>query len=224
MGMLLYHGTTESAAKKILAGEGIRPRCLTKASNWDHSVKSNPKMVYMTNTYGAYFAAMAEHKGERWAILEIDTDALDEARMYPDEDALVACGTGDTGYVRVRKFRDNLHKYADFWRESLGILGTCSYLGTIPAYAITRVAYFEPHSNPVIYINASDASVSRLAYQICGHRHRVMQDWLFAEPITAQVLGDIPDYAVGQVPWLDERLKVYERAITQTEGREVVVL
>jgi len=61
--MLLYHGTSEAALKDILK-EGIMPRTLKgqRSGNWRHTVTSNPKAVYLTDTYAAYFALVASEK------------------------------------------------------------------------------------------------------------------------------------------------------------------
>ena len=98
--MLLYHGTSEEE-EKIALKEGLKPRSGTGVkSNWEHTIASNPANVYLTHCYAPYFA-MSASKGEagsvcqpslrpmRWAIIEIDTDKLDEGCFLPDEDGIV---------------------------------------------------------------------------------------------------------------------------------------
>ena len=88
--MLLYHGTSEKAWNSIKKS-GIRPRGLSKKSNWKHSIESNPDTVYLTDTYPLHFAMSAIRqtgdKIDRVAIIEVDTDLL-PGKLVPDEDAL----------------------------------------------------------------------------------------------------------------------------------------
>lgn len=76
----LYHGTSESAARRIVA-EGIRPRGAGGTSNWLKTVESNPECVYLTDVYGPYFAAQAAKDDERWAILEVDRRRISLAEV-----------------------------------------------------------------------------------------------------------------------------------------------
>lgn len=85
--MRLYHGTTEAVARAALA-QGLAPRSLTQAKgNWDKH-PSNPHAVYLTTAYAGYFAACASDDGNKWGLVEIETDLLDVARLVPDEDWL----------------------------------------------------------------------------------------------------------------------------------------
>lgn len=84
--MKLYHGTTEAVARKALT-EGLVPRgALGIESTWD--VESHPECIYLTNAYAGYFAANATELGDRWGIVEIDSEALCERYLLPDEDFL----------------------------------------------------------------------------------------------------------------------------------------
>ena len=68
--------------------EGLRPRKLTGKSNWKHIVESNPSLIYLTTAYAPYYAlcAVDGNKGEKIAIVEIETDLLNESNFRPDED------------------------------------------------------------------------------------------------------------------------------------------
>jgi hypothetical protein len=83
----IYHGTTEKIGRQALT-EGLKPRKLTGKSNWKHSVESNPSLVYLTTAYAPYYAlqSIKKFKGEKIAIIEIETDLLDKTKLRPDED------------------------------------------------------------------------------------------------------------------------------------------
>src|SRR5580658_8271953 len=80
----MYHGTTERIGRLALK-EGLRPRKLTGKSNWKNFVESHPSLVYLTKAYAPYYALQVM-RGKKMAIVEIESDSLDELKMRPDED------------------------------------------------------------------------------------------------------------------------------------------
>lgn len=195
--MKLYHGTTERVAKLALT-EGLKPRALTGVEgHWKHTVDSNPAHVYLTSVYAPYFACTAAKDGERWAVIEVDTDLLDEERMRPDEDFLEQATRGAKGAlgpksrdmkVRTRWFRKRLEAFAHHWRDSVKGLGTCSYAGELPPEAITRVAVFAPTG--YIHMMAADPAICIMNYKVCGGKYAALTRWIIGEEVTPDdILG-----------------------------------
>ena len=76
--MKLYHGTNGRWLKNILQ-RGIEPRGARPGrNNWKHVPhQSNPKCVYLTDSYAPYFSFNATKGGDpRCGVIEIDTDRL----------------------------------------------------------------------------------------------------------------------------------------------------
>jgi len=126
----IYHGTTAAVAKRALA-EGLKPRNATGKSNWKHSVESNPSLIYLTTTYAPYYALQGaqKRKGEKIAIIEIETDLLDETKMRPDEDFIEqvtrrdkknsAGIVGDTMNERTAYIRNHIDEFDKSWKLSV---------------------------------------------------------------------------------------------------------
>ncbi len=200
--MKLYHGTSSALAKQALR-VGLKPRILHGKSNWKHTVESNPTCVYLTTAYAGYFAHCAA-KTSHLGILEIDTDLLDHSLLMPDEDFLEQ-GTrgvgpdklspflkkmcrecGDDMKKRTLWFRRNLPAFQDLWEKSLEFLGNCSYMGTIPASAITRAATFNWKKNPRIGLGLLDPSITPINYRVMGEHYRSVTRWLIGDSITPE--------------------------------------
>ena len=73
--MKLYHGTSERVARLAMT-EGLCPRFESGVESVWEDHPSSEHYVYLTVAYAAYFAMNAAPEGERWAIIEIDTDLL----------------------------------------------------------------------------------------------------------------------------------------------------
>lgn len=224
--MKLYHGTSESVARLALVN-GLRPRG-RKRGNWKR-MPSGKDRVYLTTAYALYFAANMTKEGERWAVLEIDTDKLIRTNLVPDEDFLEQGTRLSQKYVkgtmeeRTKFFRDNIAMFSDNFELSVERLGTAAHMGPIPASAITRVAFFDPQSNPSVALRAMDPMISMINYQLVGASYRALVAWLFA-PLDPQqekeMMGIhdgmevLPDFA----KYLEESLK----AVRMRDGVEVV--
>lgn len=206
---MLYHGTSEEAAK-VAIKEGLKPRSGTGVkSNWEHTIASNPDNVYLTHCYAPYFAMCATQEREtdichpslrpmRWAIIEIDTDKLDEECIFPDEDFLEqatrnreedieALGLEEsTMEDRTQWFRDNLHLFQPSWEDSVKHLGNCCYRGEIPPEAITRVSFFDAASNPPLGMMAMDPTITLLNHAICSQKYVALTSWMMGHDVQAQ--------------------------------------
>lgn len=113
----LYHGTSTVFLDDILS-EGLKPRGLTGKSNYDGSLLSNPKYVYL--------AAMGQARGSsgnalsRWGGSTVLIRLImDTSTLLPDEDGSVL----EKGAERFRAATD--------WIESIEHSGTCAYEGII---------------------------------------------------------------------------------------------
>lgn len=182
--MKLYHGTSLKNLPAILR-EGLRPRCETShAGNWKHTVDSCDSAVYLTDAFAGHFAfsAVSDEEGDEAVILEIDTDRLNPSRLVPDEDFLAHLVHIDPDKAEMygihapigasnlnalsEYFRDYIEDYPEFWEDSLRILGTCAYAGTIPPEAITKIVKFGESRGA--YIHLFDNSVNPVAYKFTG--------------------------------------------------------
>jgi len=199
--MIMYHGTAERHLAAILR-EGIKPRGKTRKSNWKHTVESNPKAVYMTTTYGMHFATCACNKGERMAILEIETDLLNPWLFAPDEDFLEQvsrnqevtdhlgneCPTwnkDDTGRGNMKErtmwYRKRaLSSFHHMWEKSTEYMGTCCYYGVIPPSAILRTALV-PNDGHLSWM--SDPTITPLNFRIMGDYYKQLMRHVFGDEV-----------------------------------------
>ena len=244
--MFLYHGTNEKAARLALK-DGLKPRKLTGKSNWKHSLESRSDTVYLTSAYAPYFALQATDEDEKWGIVEIDVDLLDEKRLRPDEDAVeqTTRGIKDFGPIedpqvrsilakmpltdmraRTEYVRANLDRLHNLWRASLKWLGNCSYKGTVPAKAISRVSIFDPKSNPYVVLTASDPTITVANFKMLADRYEALTRWFF-DPITAdELLGEIDRMSLTVLPpdQAKARREYVERMVAQRQGVKALLM
>jgi hypothetical protein len=194
--MKLYHGTDGRFLDHILK-TGVRPRGINGRNNWKHVPhQSNPKCVYLSDSYAPYFAFNAARGNTPLcAVVEIETDCLHEDDLYPDEDCLEqigrAVGDGVPGDMSQRTLHYRKHQFSFHglmkknsedlldWRDSLRALGTCSHRGPIPPEAITRAVRW-PHLPNVRLQWIWDPTISLLNQRILGDRYRLLTAKLFA--------------------------------------------
>jgi hypothetical protein len=208
--MLVYHGTSEANVVQILQ-QGIMPRSLTSRSNWAHTVKSHEDAVYLTIAYPLHFANQACTDKERLAVLEIDTDLLDEERLVADEDAVEQALRGHDNLPvswgmkrRTKYYRDRIHQYPHV--GSLKALGTCAHLGVIGKHAIKRVAYVNHEAFVRLVYKGYDPQVSVAAYQVIGEGYQKSTKWLFdPEEVQQEYLDFGNGYKHPLLPIIDDR-------------------
>jgi hypothetical protein len=217
--MKLYHGTSESRARKIM-DEGLKPRGKSGKTNWKHTVESNPKAVYLTDTYPLYFAFTAcGDSDERWAVIEVDTDLLDESKLHPDEDVLEQAGRNHDGlpgsWGMVRRTRWYRKQAIDNpnWDKSLKFMGTCGYYGTIPPEAITRVVFFDPKKHDTGFVlSCIDASISLMNFKFCSKKYKGLLRWVMGEKVKPEETGY----------WMEDQLPEIEKVLADRSGIEEV--
>lgn len=229
--MKLYHGTSERHLAAILK-DGLKPRGKRKG-NWTHTVESNNEAVYLTNAYALYFADAAvdpNNKGERLAVIEIDTDRLDKDWLAPDEDWLeqvsrkmnekhLAPITKPMKY-RTRWYRKRLLHFTGHWKDSLEGLGNCTYHDVIPPSAITRIAFVDQHTyHGLVFVAGIDPMISLMNYRIVGQKYRDSMKRLFGD--TVEEAGDSFDGF-----YTEEQLAIRKAALEEvwSKGIEVRVL
>lgn len=224
--MLLYHGTSEATARKALT-EGLRPRGRRRTSNWE--IASEPNHVYLTVAYAGYFAMAAADEGERWGIIEIDTDRLDEDNLRPDEDFLEQASLGQavkdrfSGALlapsldmikRTAWFRKRLWQFAHLWETSIAGLGNCAHEGIIAPAAITRVSFYDPASNPMVTMMAADPTISLMNYRLMSGKYHALTRWFMGDAVAAyefdgfsQVFDPVPDQTQARWAAMDRTLE-----------------
>lgn len=255
--MLLYHGTSEKAAKNILK-TGIKPRVETELKgNWEHSIDSRNDCVYLTSVYAPYFAMAATDEvspDNRWCVVEIDVDRIDDGLLLPDEDFLeqasrkskvpdgpeyeglrIAQAIEDSTkrmHARTEWFRENLDCYWQLWEDSIKGLGNCCLQDEVHPTAITRIAYFDPKSNPNVAMTSMDPMICLMNFAIMEPKYAALTKWFMGEEVSAGDLfggftakmfpsdnGDVVN------PFYDEeREKSAQEALGQTDGLEVIRL
>ena len=217
--MKLYHGTSESRARKIMV-DGLKPRGKSGKTNWKHSIESNPKAVYLTDAYPLYFAVQASDSGERWAVIEIETDLLDESKLHPDEDVLEQAGRKHDnipvkGMIERTRYYRGIARKNPNWDKSLKFMGTCSYYGTIPPEAITRVVFVDPKKlDGGFSLSLIDCSISLVNYKFCGEKYRNVTQWVMGEKKTPKDLGY----------WMDDQIEAVAECMADRSAFEEVKL
>ncbi len=198
--MKLYHGTSQRVAQTAMV-QGITPRGHAKG-NWE-TCPSHPNHVYLSECYAPYFALSSGEEDEHSiAIIEVDTDLLDESNMRPDEDFLEQATrdkriANEIGVprslhakdmvARTQWFRDHIDRFAPLWEASIKLLGNCAHNGDIPPKSITRVSGFDLTSN-VAFMCGIDPSVTILNYRILGPYYREVTKWFFDNNVDSQIL------------------------------------
>jgi hypothetical protein len=170
----LYHGTSAKNAH-LAAFEGIHPRGKHGRTNWKRTVESNPDAVYLTDAYPLYFAINAAKDDDDYAVIQLDTEKLDQLWLVPDEDVMEQVGRGRDDVKgnmkqRTRWYRKRMNQNlaTDNWKVSLQAMGTCaSARAPIPPEAITRIAYV-PRDAVQLAMEAGDAMIVLANYRFCG--------------------------------------------------------
>lgn len=192
--MKLYHGTSVSRLSAILYA-GILPRKESKQrSQWEHSVVSAADRVYLTDIYAPYFAFHAASRDEASALLlEVDADLLPKEKLVPDEDFLEQATrnqpiNGLSRYAsmheRTRFFRDRAHRKPELAKLSLQHLGTCAFMGRVPAMAVTRYATVDLKKGMALNLIATDAMVTLLNHRFCSDKYSALTRLIFGERFT----------------------------------------
>jgi len=229
----LYHGTTEAVARQALA-TGLLPRSLSQVETRWEDCPSNPDLVYLTTAYAPYFAMSATEPGERWGVLEVDTELLDEYSLLPDEDFLEQASRGqdideDLQHVqgmheRTAWFRTHIREFGHLWRESLEGLGNCAHQGVIPPEAITRVSLFDSPTNQTMAMLAMDPPITLTNFRFCEGKYRALTRWIMGEDVDPACFLGVPGLESSEDlegPWL-QLLGQWDKALSLRQGLEII--
>lgn len=204
--MKLYHGTSRAVALKAIR-DGLKPRKMTKAGNWECA--SHSGAVYLTDAYPLYFGVQAleqtyfrnpEGDGRHIAaVVEIETDRLSPFDFVPDEDVLEQVGRRHdelperwTMRQRTTYYRQRLaseYRNGEGWLKSLEAMGTCAHLGPIPAAAITRVAFVDnrvPRGAQLMW-EGLQPSISLINYRFMAPKYRELTQSVFGGGAGVQI-------------------------------------
>jgi len=193
--MILYHGTGEHNLASILK-DGLLPRNMRKIKkgNWK-SMPSNPNATYLTSVYAPYFAfGSTTKKGERWVILEIDTDKLDQNNLCPDEDFLEQATRGtaqvpEAGVgmkARTMWFRNHIREFFHLFHKSIRHMGTCCYYGKIPLEAVNKIVLFDPKVCASMTLICLDPLISIVNFRFMEAKYKAVTDWMMGRDISDQ--------------------------------------
>lgn len=228
--MKLYHGTSSRHLAKILT-EGLTPRNQNQISNWEHTVESGEDTVYLTDAYALHFANQAceDEQNEMLAILEIDTDRLNEDRFAADEDAVEQTNRGTDDLPpnwdikqRTAYYRALAHAYR--WDQSLKALGTCGYQDTIPVEAIQRIALISMKKYARLVISGYDPMISVLNYGLLGHQYRWASRWIFDANAQQEVDANNPFSAIMTMKLPEDRSGIEVLQLSQAKERFISVV
>jgi len=197
----LYHGTNDSSAMTALR-EGLCPR-MERTGNFAH-FPSNPDAVYLTDSYGPYFAASASLKrGGCMAIMEVKTTIEMIPRFIPDEDYLEQQSrrSWDLGeefrnwdiFQKTEFFRKNAQsRFSVFWSDSLRHFGTVAHIGPIASKTITRVAIIDVEKLAWIPSYSGSIPIALEFHKENSARQRSLTRWIFGEGVSRkEVFGEM---------------------------------
>jgi hypothetical protein len=132
----LYVGTNEQAAK-------LAP------------VKGFDPPVILTDAYPGFFCKQSCLNGERWGIISIRYDQLNEEMFAPSPAFIERHIKNRRGKTedRINAILGKIQIYKTKWQNSLKGCGVCLYLAHIPPSAIQKVMIYSPNgrdANPAI--------------------------------------------------------------------------
>lgn len=188
--MKLYHGTTETVAKKVIF-EGLKPRIMVGKSNWNHTVKSNPSLVYLTSVYAPFFSICSAKQNESLGIVEVDIEKLDPKWMRPDEDFIEQASRYAPNLVpnagkglinRTKYVKKHIDEFKHLWKESIKFIGNCAFKGQIPTSAITKIVVIERKYSTMEF-NALNPSITIENFSFCQEQYKFLTKWFIGEPI-----------------------------------------
>lgn len=216
----LYHGTS-ARALPFIAEHGIMPRGKDGTrNNWKHTVGSNAKCVYLTDSYAFYFAwcAVSMDDKEDLALLEVEVPA---ERLQADEDAIEQATRGRDNLPadwdmkrRTIYYRSRAHQYRA--AASLELLGTCSHRGTIPVSDVRRVVLIDHEQCMRLIFSGFDPVISLMNYRILGEHYRASVQWMFGDAPAFRTYGSGSEIARDGITVYDSISDALNRPVKET--------
>ncbi len=188
----LYHGTTEIVAKTACS-KGLTPYEVDAfdLGNPRNLRASTTRGICLTATYPGLMAFDTASNREKWGIMEIDV-----AYLYPDflmphevflaEKVKTKIATEGDRLKKLDQIRQNLSNHHKKWRESLDNYGVCVYEQEIPVTAITKVAIYDPYSNPSMTKAMLSGFLGTKFHKSNLDRQGMIIRWLLGENITPE--------------------------------------
>tara|TARA_R110000868_G_scaffold25423_9_gene99210 strand:- start:20731 stop:21393 length:663 start_codon:yes stop_codon:yes gene_type:complete len=187
--MLIYHGTSQENAMKIMCSQLM---CRKDVKVFPTSLSSNGNAIYLTPFYGPHYAFLRSSMQDnaRGAILEIDTDFLDETKFIFDEITLEQNGRNDDGEEDLSieermKFYISLIETGKIdhipWTTSLALMGSCAYRGSISNQAVVRVAVVDLDLLKPLMFRGVPPIIDTFNHRIMSHRYDALTKWIFGD-------------------------------------------
>jgi hypothetical protein len=215
--MKLYHGTSESRLQNILR-RGIIPRREDGKHNWENAPSNPDAVYLTTAyaPYFALMSSGDNERmvileidtdlldSRRFCP---DEDFLEQASRAQDREEAARMFVGkyapsghpewarlhddvkENVFLRTAKYREVMHsQYADKWEMSVQHMGTCAYVGVIPASAISRYSLYDPYnvekSTPAITEQLVAPLISIGNYKFMGDFYKNFTLWFFGKRCT----------------------------------------
>jgi hypothetical protein len=236
--MKIYYGTSHSIARRA-SSRGLPPSNLQVLPlnlniEW---VISSPDMVYLSTTCALMGAV--ESNETKIAVLEIETDKLDEINLYPDEDFIYEILKRRNPYFQTEKdgklhryIRDNPSMFKGYWEESLQMLGNICHKGLVPPTAITRYAIFDLSKNSKILTDSMNPETCCITnHAVIGQFYKQFIAWLFDEvrelphiKERMDILSNIKDKKSDMAIHLREQIELFKMLQKKRDGIKIVNL
>jgi hypothetical protein len=185
----LYHGTTEAIAKSAPV-KGLQPYEVSPLDNGKPRAicASTMSGVSLTDAYAGVMAFDTCSIRDRWGLIEINPDELDEKLIVPHELFLLEKSkkkieTLTEQQKAINDYRTKLGNHHKSWKESLTSLGLCVYQGTIPISAITKITIYDWRSNWFVTREVFNCNLASKCHKMQVERHRLMTRWLMCEAV-----------------------------------------
>ena len=221
----LYHGTTAKHLPQILCDGITTRREHRKTSNWKgtRAGSSHLDFVYLTDTY-PFFFSMANTKKSSAVVFEIEMKSMNGHLLYPDEDfileALKQQGRKDT---TLEVSRQLLAYNRELWQVSLDKLGTVSYLGSIPAHALTRYVTVDFDVRKILGMNILDPTISVINKLVRGQFYQELLKWFFGDTPQLPQVKDFTDRA-GDMEHIQKAIDFWTKESADRTGITVTNL
>lgn len=185
----LYHGTTALMAKNACV-KGLSPYDLKILNGVPNNIfNPNSAGISLTSLYPGLMSFDVCNDREKWGIMEIDMQNLLPECFLPHESFLLEktkVTSEDDKNKKLDQLRLSLSGNRRRWKESLDDFGVCLYEKDIPLSAITKVAIYDPFSNPTMTKAMINISVNSKINKANVHRQEMVIRWLMGENITPE--------------------------------------
>mgnify|MGYP001570346084 CR=1 FL=1 len=161
--MILYHGTSEKNAQRIMV-DGFQ---IDRKYNW--KVKSKAGLIYLSLAYAPFYAGCVKGAGIRGALIQVE---VNEETLYPDEDYIMYT-LGFPVYTQEQLNALDLEHFKSLYKVSLQYLGNaCAKPEDIK---ILGVRYFSMERLLLV----SDPTITPINFMIMGTYYQELTKWIY---------------------------------------------